>query len=125
MKNEGKLRVVVVDDDPDLLRAIAMLLKAHYEVTCFSSGVDLINYLPVLEPDLIILDVNMPIVDGFTLCRKIRASQRFHATPILFLTASREDVDFVEHLHVGGDSYLNKPVNQKLLQSRIREILAN
>jgi DNA-binding response OmpR family regulator len=116
-------RIVMVDDEPDFLTIAETWLEPKYDLVSFTDGADLMSQLSALEPDLLILDVRLPGLDGFKLCRRIRADRRFQSLPILFLTASHSDIDFFRNLEVGGTSYLTKPVSRKELLARIKELL--
>lgn len=116
-------RIVMVDDEPDFLTIARSWLEPKYEFTSFTDGSDLLPQLAALEPDLLILDVRLPGIDGFNVCKRIRADRRFQALPILFLTASHSDIDFFKNLEVGGTSYLTKPVSRKELLARVKELL--
>lgn len=115
--------IVIVDDEPDFLTIAETWLAPKYELVSFCDGSDLLSHLDTLEPDLLILDVRLPGLDGFKLCRRIRADRRFQGLPILFLTASHSDLDFFRNLEVGGTSYLTKPVSRKELLARVKEML--
>ena len=116
-------RIVMVDDEPDFLTIAETWLEPKYDLVSFTDGADLLSQLSALEPDLLILDVRLPGLDGFKLCRRIRADNRFASLPILFLTASHSDIDFFRNLEVGGTSYLTKPVSRKELLARVKELL--
>lgn len=120
---QGTRRIVMVDDEPDFLTIASTWLEPKYELVPFTDGASLLSQLAVLEPDLLILDVRLPGLDGFKLCRRIRADRRFQGLPILFLTASHSDIDFFRNLEVGGTSYLTKPVSRRELLARIKELL--
>jgi CheY-like chemotaxis protein len=126
MKNRdaSRPRILAVDDDPDFLRMLSLMLQPRYDVECLTGGTDLLMQLDVLRPDAVILDVHMPGVDGFSLCRAIRSDPRFAGLPVLFLTASQVDDDFIKNLRVGADAWLNKPVGRQALVNRLRELLA-
>jgi DNA-binding response OmpR family regulator len=125
MKNhEGKPSVLAVDDDTEFLKVLRLMLEPRYTVECLSDGEDLLDHLDVLKPDAMILDVHMPGKDGFRLCQSVRSDPRFAGMPVLFLTASHEDEDFVKNLRAGGDAWLNKPVGTRQLQDRLKELLA-
>jgi DNA-binding response OmpR family regulator len=116
-------RIVMVDDEPDFLTIAQTWLEPRYELVSFTDGDGLLTQLDLLEPDLLILDVRLPGIDGFKLCRRIRADERFQTLPILFLTASHSDLDFFKNLEVGGTSYLTKPVSRRELLARVKELL--
>jgi two-component system, cell cycle sensor histidine kinase and response regulator CckA len=124
MKKSDKPRIVVVDDEKDFRELVRSWLAPRYEVECFSGGEGLADLLAPLEPDLLILDVHMPGADGFTVCRRLRRDPRFTFLPIVFLTASKQDVDFVKTLALGANSFLTKPITGQELNFRVRELLA-
>ena len=116
-------RIVIVDDEPDFLTIVQTWLEPRYELIAFTDGDGLLTQLDLLEPDLLILDVRLPGIDGFKLCQRIRADRRFQALPILFLTASHSDLDFFKNLEVGGTCYLTKPVSRRELLGRVKHLL--
>ncbi len=125
MKNaELRPSVFAVDDDEEFLKVLRLMLEPRYKVECFSNGEDLLEHLDALRPDAVILDVHMPGADGIQLCRSIRSDARFAGLPVLFLTASHEDEDFMKNLRAGGDAWLNKPVGSRELLGRLKELLS-
>jgi CheY-like chemotaxis protein len=118
-----KPRVVLVDDDRDFQFIVSQWLGTRYDVASLSSGDGLLEELAATEPDLLILDVKLPGDDGFKLCRTIRADPRFESLPILFLTGSKADSDFMRYLDVGGTAYLTKPLERGQLLSMLGELL--
>lgn len=125
MKTEraAKPCVMIVDDDRDFQFILGQWLKPRYETVPLTSGEELMSLAPALSPDLIIMDVGLPGPDGFRLCHRLRADARFAGTPILFLTASRSNEDFLKNLEVGGSAYLTKPVERGHLLRMIQELL--
>lgn len=123
MKVREKPRIVVVDDERDFLQVMRLSLGSKYDVDCFSDGQGLLDHLAALEPDLLILDLYMPGMSGRGLCREVRSDARFAGIPILFLTSSRSDEDFLRSLDAGADMYLTKPISARDLDARIREML--
>src|SRR5579863_3090540 len=118
----GGKRLLVVDDDPDVRDSLERALRyAGYAVTTAVHGADALNALARSPVDLIVLDVQMPMVDGFDACRRIRG--RGDATPILVLTARDAVDDRVTGLEVGADDYLVKPFALRGLLARIRALL--
>jgi DNA-binding response OmpR family regulator len=122
-QSKERMRILVVDDDWDFLALMRAWLIRKYDVVCLADGERLLNEMKDIEPDMVILDVNMPDQDGFTLCRRIRAHRKFSYTPVLFLTASRADGDFVKNMEVGGNAFINKPITNKNLHSAINRLL--
>jgi putative two-component system response regulator len=120
-----KPSIVMVDDDSEFQGIMRKWLAPYYDHCGLHNGADLIDYLEAYEPDLLILDVRMPGLDGFELCKRIRADQRFAALPILFLTGCKEDEDFIKNLDVGGTAYLTKPVERNDLLSIVKELVTD
>jgi two-component system response regulator MprA len=115
-------RLLVVDDDPDVRDSLARALRyAGYTVTTAVHGADALDCLARSPVDLVVLDVLMPMVDGFDACRRLR--QRGDATPVLVLTARDAVDDRVTGLEAGADDYLVKPFALRELLARIRALL--
>lgn len=109
-------RIVMIDDDRDLLNMLRSYFELkNYSVTTADSGMKALEELKT-QPDLILLDINMPGMDGLTLCRQIRDKV---TCPILFLTAKVEEQDRVNGLLSGGDDYILKPFSLRELEARI------
>jgi two-component system response regulator MprA len=118
----GAGRLLVVDDDPDVRESLERALRvAGYAVTTAVHGADALDQLARTPVDLIVLDVLMPIVDGFDACRRLR--ERGNATPVLVLTARDAVEDRVTGLEAGADDYLVKPFALRELLARIRALL--
>lgn len=116
-----KVRIVTADDDPQLLRLIARNLEFEdYEVVTASDGKQALEQIERLAPDLVLLDVMMPKMDGFTVCQRVR---EFSATPIIMITARGQDQDKVKGLDLGADDYLTKPFSVEELLARVRAVL--
>lgn len=118
-------RLLVVDDEPNLLVAVAACLRGEgYEVTTARSGREALVRLAGTMPDLIVSDIRMPGMDGYTLARHVRSSARTALVPIVFLTAKDETADRIEGFRNGVDSYLTKPFEPDELIAVIKNILA-
>ena len=114
-------RVLAVDDEPNILELVKLYLEREgYQVETASRGGDAISKMNTVNPDIIILDLMLPDIDGFEVCRQIRSKSR---VPILMLTARKEDIDKVVGLEMGADDYLTKPFNPRELVARIKAIL--
>jgi DNA-binding response OmpR family regulator len=119
--HKGKPRVLVVDDEPRYVWAIRVNLEARgYEVLTASEGNKAVELAAGEGPDLIILDVRMPGLDGLEACRRIR---QFSTVPILMLTAAAADADKVKGLDAGADDYVTKPFSAEELLARVRAAL--
>ena len=115
-------RLLVVDDDENLRSMLSAALKHHgYDVEAVDNGDAAIEAVAATRPDLLVLDVMLPGVDGFEVCRRLR-SMNDH-TPVLFLTARDETEDKVRGLRLGGDDYLEKPFSLDELMARVDAVL--
>ena len=118
---ERSMRILVVDDDPPSVKMIGFLLREEgYTVLTTNSGPEALRMLNEEMPDLVILDVMMPGMDGLEVCRRIR---RITDLPIIFLSAKGEMADRVVGLDVGGDDYLPKPFEPAELLARVRAVM--
>jgi len=116
------LKLLVVDDDPELRPLVGFALRqASYLVIEAASGEEALTLLDRELPDLMILDVNMPGIDGFEVLRRARANGRH--LPILMLTVRGEEEDLVRGLDLGADDYLTKPFSPRTLLARVRALL--
>jgi PAS domain S-box-containing protein len=122
-KTGPKPRLAVVDDEKDFRDLLARWLESNYEVDCYSEGEGIVSELTERRPDLIILDVRMPGIDGFEICRRIRTEKKLAQVPILFLTASKKDLQTLATLEFGANSHMSKPVERENLLRRLEELL--
>jgi DNA-binding response OmpR family regulator len=114
-------KILAVDDELNILELVSLYLgREGYQVETVSSGNEALARLAVFSPDLVILDLMLPDIDGFEVCRRIRTKSNI---PILMLTARKEDMDKIVGLEIGADDYLTKPFNPRELIARIRAIL--
>lgn len=120
----AKQKILIVDDEPDILELIEYNLKKEgYQVFLASNGQDGINVAKKVQPDLIILDIMMPKMDGIEACRLMRAIPDFKNTFMVFLTARSEEYSEIAGFNVGADDYIAKPIKPRALVSRINAIL--
>lgn len=116
-------KIVIIDDEEDIRDIIQMNLRSEgYDVACFASAEEALKGLDRTLPDLFILDIMMPGIDGFEFCRRIRASEEYCNIPIIFLSAKSDEIDRVLGLELGGDDYMTKPFSVKELKSRVKAI---
>lgn len=116
-----KTTVLTADDDPQLLRLVARNLELEgYNVLTASDGELALEQIEAHVPDLVLLDVMMPRMDGFTVCHRVR---EFSAVPIIIVTARGQDLDKVRGLDLGADDYLTKPFSVDELLARVRAVL--
>jgi len=117
-------KILVVDDEPDILEFLRYNLeKEGYHVATASNGEDGIVLAEKEGPDLIILDIMMPKLDGVEVCRQLRTKPQFDRTVITFLTAREEDYSQIAALDVGGDDYITKPIRPRVFLSRVKALL--
>lgn len=120
----SKLKIVIVDDEPDILELIEYNLKKEgYQVFTAANGQEGITVAKKVKPDLIILDIMMPKMDGIEACRLMRAIPEFKNTFMVFLTARSEEYSEIAGFNVGADDYIAKPIKPRALVSRINAIL--
>jgi DNA-binding response OmpR family regulator len=116
-----KTTIFTADDDPQLLRLIACTLELEdFHVLTAKDGEEALASIEAEMPDMVILDVMMPKMDGFTVCQKIR---EFSSVPIMIVTARGRDDDKIKGLNLGADDYLTKPFNVEELVARVRAVL--
>lgn len=116
--------IVVVDDEEDILELVRFHLeRIGYEVTGFTSGRDALDAAVDRVPDLIILDVMLPDLDGLEVCRRLRRHVRTANTPVIMLTARGDESDIVSGLELGADDYVPKPFSPHVLVARVRAVL--
>jgi two-component system phosphate regulon response regulator PhoB len=117
-------RVLVVDDEPDLVDLVCFnLSEAGYQADSALSGREAMERLERSRPDLLVLDLMLPDLEGTEICRRVRAEPRLRSLPVLMLTARSEEVDRVVGFEVGADDYLTKPFSPRELVLRVRALL--
>ena len=117
-------KILVVDDEEDILEILRYNLeKEGYEVRLANDGIAALSIAETFNPDLIILDIMMPGMDGIEVCQKLRSEVRFKDTLIAFLTARSEAFTQITGLDSGGDDFINKPIKPNVLKSRINALL--
>jgi two-component system, OmpR family, alkaline phosphatase synthesis response regulator PhoP len=122
--NTTKPKILIVDDEPDILEFLSYnLKKENYQVITAGNGKAGIELAKSELPDLIILDIMMPEMDGVEVCRKLRSMEEFSNTIITFLTARNEDYTQIAALDLGGDDYITKPIKPAVFLSRIKALL--
>jgi DNA-binding response OmpR family regulator len=117
-------RVLIVDDEPNIVLSLEYLLKrAGHETAVAPDGEAALAALAERTPDLVVLDVMLPKLNGFELCERIRADPRWSGTKVLMLTARGRDTEVTRGLRLGADAYVTKPFSTKDLMARVDELL--
>ena len=117
-------KILLVDDEPDILEILEFnLRKEGFEVATAADGEAGLRLAREWRPDLIVLDIMMPEMDGVEVCRQLRADESFNNTVITFLTAREEDYSQIAALDTGGDDYITKPIRPRVLISRVKALL--
>src|SRR5215470_9066935 len=116
--------IFVVEDDLDISRLIEHnLSSAGYQVSTFLSGGAVLLSATRLQPALFLLDIMLPGLSGFDLCRQIRQHEQLSKTPVIFLTARSAEPDRIRGFEMGGDDYITKPFSPRELVARVRTVL--
>jgi two-component system, OmpR family, alkaline phosphatase synthesis response regulator PhoP len=117
-------KILIVDDEADILDFLSYNLKKEgFDVVTASNGKQAVKIACETQPNLIILDIMMPEMDGIEVCRQLRLLPDFNKTIITFLTAREEDMMQIQALDVGGDDYITKPIKPRVLISRVKALL--
>ena len=113
--------IALVDDDKNILASVTMLLEQEgYHVRSYTDGASALTALSATPPDLAILDIKMPRMDGMELLRRLRQNAEI---PVIFLTSKDEEIDELMGLNAGADDYIRKPFSQRLLLERVKAVL--
>ncbi|RME52621.1 response regulator [Candidatus Woesearchaeota archaeon] len=118
-----KPTVVIVEDDANIALAEKMILEEHYDVHVAHDGKEGLGLIKTLKPDLAILDVMMPAMDGFTLCKHIKSDENLKKTKVVMVTAKNQERDEAQGLELGADDYIMKPFEDIELLHVVRQVL--
>ncbi len=117
-------RVLVVDDEEDILELVKYnLAKEGFQVDCATTGEDALAAARSKRPDLVILDLMLPGIDGLDVCRRLKKDPKTEPIPVVMLTAKGEEADVVTGLELGADDYVTKPFSPRVLSARVRAVL--
>lgn len=121
---DQKKHILVVEDEEDILALLHFnLIKAGFDVTCAACGEEGLSKVGENKPDLILLDLMLPGIDGLEICRRLRQDEETEAIPIIMLTARGEEGDVVRGLEMGADDYVTKPFSIKVLLARVQTVM--
>jgi len=122
---ERKNRILIVDDAEDTVELLRKRFRAEgYDTSEAFNGEQALNMVPEYEPDLIVLDIMMPKIDGYEVCQRLKADEKTKYIPVLMLTAKGEVEHKVKGLNIGADDYMGKPFDYKELSARVRSLLS-
>ena len=118
-------RILIAEDEPSIVLSLEFLLtEAGYEVFTAVNGADALKLAEQHKPDLLVLDIMLPVVNGFEVCRTVRSNPALRDMPILMLTARGREQEIARGLALGANAYVTKPFGTRELMSKIRELLA-
>jgi two-component system alkaline phosphatase synthesis response regulator PhoP len=121
---KSDIKILCVDDEPDILEILKYNLSNEgYDISIANDGLSAIKKAQEINPNLIIMDIMMPNMDGIQACENLRADEKFNDTIIMFLTARGEDYSHVAAYEAGADDYVTKPVKPKVLVSKVKGLL--
>lgn len=116
--------ILVVDDEPNIVLSLEFLMKkAGYSVTTVNNGIDALNSIKQLRPDLVLLDVMMPRMDGYEVCQAVRSDPELSSVRIIMLTARGRDVERDKGMALGADDYVTKPFATQELVEKVNSLL--
>jgi DNA-binding response OmpR family regulator len=117
-------RILIVDDEPNIILSLEFLMKREgFEVLVAGDGERALQAMAEQRPDLVILDVMMPKLNGFEVCQRIRAQPDWRGVPVLMLTAKGHETEMKKGLALGADAYVTKPFSTRALVAEIRRLL--
>ena len=118
-------RILVVDDEPNIVLSLEFLLSSKgYEVATAHNGSDALQQAAAFRPRLVVLDVMLPVIDGFEVCRQLRADPSQHGLKILLLTARGRATEIQRGIDEGADAYITKPFATRDLVAKVQQLLA-
>lgn len=118
-----KKKILIIEDEKDFISAIAALLEAEgYEISLANDGMEGLQKAKAAQYDLIIMDVMMPKMDGYKLCRMLKFDTKYKKTPVIMLTAKSQDQDRLTAEQCGSDAYILKSQNPDILISKIKQL---
>ncbi|MFH1361251.1 MAG: response regulator [bacterium] len=121
-----KLLILVVEDEADMMKALKIRLEAsNYEVVLAHDGSEGLNMARQEQPDLVVLDIMLPKMDGLTICRMLKFDEKFSKIPVILLTAKTQKIDIQRGKEMGADVYMTKPFKAEELLAAIEKLLKN
>jgi two-component system phosphate regulon response regulator PhoB len=120
----AKENILIVEDEEDILELVSYnLSREGYQATGASSGEEALRLAKLAPPDLVLLDLMLPGIDGLEVCRQLKNNERTKSVPVVMLTAKGEESDVVTGLEMGADDYITKPFSPRVLVARVKAVL--
>lgn len=120
-----KKKILIVDDEPNIIVPLEFLMKQNnYDVQTAQTGEKALDLISSWKPDLILLDIMLPGMDGYEVCQKIRQEKKFNQIKIVFLSAMARSIDIAKGMGLSADDYITKPFAIDYVVSKIKELLA-
>lgn len=118
-------KILVVDDDPYILMSLEFLMKKNgYQVMVARNGTEAMDAVNSIRPDLVLLDIMMPDVDGYSICKYIKSKKELRDIQVIFVSAKTKDADIQKGLQLGAALYISKPFSTRDLMKQVNELLA-
>ena len=119
------MKALIVEDDPEARKVLSLILKLDgYEISTASGGAEAVQAMMKMTPDLVLLDVMMPDMDGYQVCGWVRSNPATAAVPVVMLSGKADPESVARGLEVGADEYLSKPISPSKLTAQLRGVLA-
>src|ERR1039457_6795433 len=119
-ENKKHPRILVVDDAPENLMVMESILSNDYSLKLFNDSSEALEYAFANPPDLILLDVMMPKIDGFEICRRLKANPKLSDVPVIFITSKTDIEDEEQGFSVGASDFIHKPISASILTARVK-----
>lgn len=118
-------KILIVDDEPNIVISLEFLMQqSGYEVAIARNGEEALEKIASFEPDLVLLDIMLPLLNGFEVCQRIRENPRWSRTKVIMLSAKGREIDVSKGIALGADAYVTKPFSTKDLISQVQQLLA-
>ncbi len=119
-------KILIVDDEPNIIVPLEFLMEQNnYKVKVAENGEEALELTATFEPDLILLDIMLPGMDGYEVCQKIRMNPKYKTIKIIFLSAMARTIDIAKGMGLDADDYITKPFSNSYVVNRINELLGN
>lgn len=119
-------KILIVDDEPNIVISLEFLMEqSGYEVAIARNGEEALEKIAAFEPDLVLLDIMLPLLNGFEVCQRIRENPQWNRTKVIMLSAKGREIDVSKGIALGADAYVTKPFSTKDLIAQVQRLLAN